>query len=286
MPVAAEHIPRSCVEARAVLCQALSVSELTGLSGDTKSLTKLALSLGVKRIVTRSLNVSGMLIPSEDGYVIAIKEDDSERKRRYSLAHEIGHLAIASRQQHGGSYTKHRVPTSRYDHGDKHEERLCEAIAAELLMPVEAFRRQVSEVGSTLSNIPYLSDIFQTSITSTAIRYCELLPEPCLLVRWRSDRRRGGILVPDWQIRNEVSGPFVQVLPKGAKSASPQITGADTAYSSQGLITSYESLLTRVSTRRGRHVVFPRYKVESKGFGISKNRFVVSVVYLRQELSQ
>ncbi len=287
MESAAPQVPRSCTEARAMLLRVFSCDEVDTPVKGTSQLNALATRLGAKRIVTRPLDVSGMLIPSEEGYVIAIRENDSNQKQRYSLAHEIGHLVIANNAMHeANSLTKHRTQPAPHGHRDEREERLCEAMAAELLMPVEAFRKGVSELGPTLTSVSQLSVTFGASITATTIRYCELSLEPCLLVKWRTDQRYSGTPVLDWQKRNEISGPSAKVAPNRGSTQSAVLVGGDAAYTSDGLKTTYEVLLTRVFTGQRSHMTFPRYMVESMGFSQSNNRFAFSVAYLDRQFAK
>ena len=238
--------------------------------------------LGAKQIVSKPLGVSGMLIPSGNGYAIALNQDDSENKRRYTLAHEIGHLVFADDPERAGSLAPAiRCRASNTGTGDTAEERLCESMAAELLMPVEAFRSWLHRMGSSLKSVPRLAEIFGTSITATAIRYCELLADPCVLVRWRRGRQGKQTLVLDWQMRNEVAGPHVRVLPRKRSGHSLSGTGAQTASSNAECVTTFEPLFTKVWEGRRWHVEFPSYRVESMAFGRGMNRFVTSVAYLK-----
>ena len=252
------------------------------VKGDSH-LSNMARDLGTKRIVKRSLGVSGMLIPSNDGYTIAINDKDLRTQQRYSLAHEIGHLVIANASETFGiKEPKNRSQSSGYEHGNKSEERLCEEIAAELLMPAQGFRDQVQKLGQSLANVSALAAVFGTSITATAIRYWELLSEPSLIVRWRKDYSRHGAVVPAWQNRNKVKGPSAWInAPKGWQTHW-KFVGAHAAFGNDGLKTTYESILTRISSGSRHHVKFPRYRVESMGFGKAENRFVLSVVYLNR----
>lgn len=272
-------------EARALLSHVLPLRDLTRGANETGQLNDLARQLGARDIVSRPLHVSGMLISTDEGYVIAIKRDDPPSKQDYSLAHEIGHLVVAANSTHDDSpQAKHRDLTVVHSHNNQHEERLCEAIAAELLMPMDAFRSRLTEFGSSLNSVTRLAKVFGTSITATAIRYCEFLPEPCLLVRCRPDRTRPGTVRPDWQIRNDVKGPFVQVLPKKRGKLGSGLTGADAAYSGSSLKTTYEQVLTKIKSGSRWYSSFPRYKTESMGFGLNQNRFVISAVYPDQYL--
>ena len=263
----------------------LSPSEVAGLADPPSRLLEVGHRLGVTKVVQRSLPtdengiLDGMLIPVDGGYVIAVNQDVAESRQRYSLAHEIGHLIEIkdpdSTRSSAGTGPRFKGLGS---HENRQEERRCEAIAAELLMPFETFTRKVREAGLSLASVPFLARVFETSITSTAIRLLELMPEPALLVRWRLNRNQGTGLEKSWGLRNEIRGPSVQVS-KNMRGSSV-FPGAEAAWTKPGMHTSSESIITRGAIGNTRYVQFPEYRTESMGFGVRANRFVLSLVYL------
>jgi len=250
-------------------------------------LAEIALNLGATRVIKRPLslgdhgNVSGMLVPNDSGYLIAINERVGESRQLYSLAHEIGHLIHIGNQASRRSLARRERYRGKWDHhDDPEEERLCEVIAAELLMPQETFSRHAERLDSSLKSIPNLCKWYGTSITATTIRLVELCTKPRLLVRWLRDKRRQGNMRVSWQIRNSMEGPAVEVSTTGGRT----FAGAKTAWIENGLIVTDETLLERVTHGTPRYVRFPVMKTESSGFGIGTHRFVLSVVYLNDVL--
>jgi hypothetical protein len=103
---------------------------------------------------------------------------------RFSVAHELGHFFLP---QH------HEYLVSGRWHGSRTEflsvkrlEREADWFAAALLMPRGAFIDRVQRLpglGCGLTRLAGLADkIFQTSLTSTAIRYAQLNFAPCCVV--------------------------------------------------------------------------------------------------------
>jgi Zn-dependent peptidase ImmA (M78 family) len=84
----------------------------------------------------------------------------SAERRRFTIAHEIGHLVI---EQHARRSVRQ----------SKEVERLCDMFAAELLMPTSAFGGAVGK-STRLRDLPALARSFQVSLTSAAIRWAEL----------------------------------------------------------------------------------------------------------------
>lgn len=90
-----------------------------------ESLEALARKLGVRRIIEQRLPFEGGLFQLEDGeLVIKLNAESSFARKRFTLAHEIGHLLLKT------------VPAFRSNRRtDAALERTCDMIAAELLMP-------------------------------------------------------------------------------------------------------------------------------------------------------
>jgi hypothetical protein len=104
---------------------------------------------------------SGELRRDVDGLKIVYSPNLSLSRRRFTIAHEIGHAVFET--------TGPRCPRS----GDE-VERLCDMIATELLMPRARFLETVDR-DISLDKIMAVARLFQTSITATAIRFAELL---------------------------------------------------------------------------------------------------------------
>ena len=150
--------------------------------------------LGVRHIMTRPMTgaqehhpgIDAMLVPLPEGYSVVINEKAIDARRDYSLAHELAHimlLEVESSTEGLPKATRYRSAASSNDKW-KAEERLCDEIAAELIMPEEMFTAEVRRFGQSLEHLPRFAKSFGTSLTATAIRYWELLPEPCQLIRW------------------------------------------------------------------------------------------------------
>lgn len=92
-----------------------------------ESLDSLARKLGVSQITEQRLPFEGGLFQLPDGeLVIRLNSESSFVRKRFTLAHELGHLLLKT------------VPAFRSTHRvDAALERACDSIAAELLMPSE-----------------------------------------------------------------------------------------------------------------------------------------------------
>jgi Zn-dependent peptidase ImmA (M78 family) len=104
---------------------------------------------------------AGALIKQKGRFIIHYAPDLTSQRRRFTIAHELGHIIVDTAGPRGPQ------------HG-KELERLCDMFATEILMPKKTFVEQASnEIG--IKEIFRLARLFDTSLTSTAIRYAELL---------------------------------------------------------------------------------------------------------------
>lgn len=147
-------------------------------------LKSLAQCWGVTSIEEREIGSEAMLLPNRNGYSIVLKKADRPSRlarQRFSFAHELGHLLLQKSQQ-AGIALKYR------GHGHSNaEERLCDQIAAEILMPRLAFQEDAWLDGWSLRNLRNLARKYDTSIPATAFRMIDLMPEEALMGVWEFD---------------------------------------------------------------------------------------------------
>lgn len=117
------------------------------------------------------------IIGAGDQAIITVKSDSHPRRKRFSIAHELGHW-----HHHRGQCLVCRAEETRPG-GPLSQERIADSFAADLLMPTYLFMplaRQHAKL--TLKAINALAETFSTSQTATAIRLVESDHTPALLV--------------------------------------------------------------------------------------------------------
>jgi hypothetical protein len=103
------------------------------------------------------------------------------RRQRFTLAHEIAHtLLMRSIVRPTVVRLRVREP-ARYDE----QEALCDAIAAEILMPYHLFRPHVLRLPVNIEATRRLADEFDTSVQAAAIRYAHLTEQEMATIIWR-----------------------------------------------------------------------------------------------------
>lgn len=99
------------------------------------------------RIREGSLDCSGMLLPADrEIWVDSAEAAESQGRRRFTIAHELGHWVCHVQEGNGAPvFCRAADLTERVDH---QLEREANVFAAELLMPEQEVRREFSVCGS------------------------------------------------------------------------------------------------------------------------------------------
>ncbi|MGI4878747.1 MAG: ImmA/IrrE family metallo-endopeptidase [Janthinobacterium lividum] len=138
-----------------------------------------------------------------DGFVGALMTDLEKTKgiilsatgmsavrRRFTIAHELGHFLIAAHRGDKRCTSKDLMETRRETLHQK-EEAQANRFAAGLLMPKPWFVAQTDDLGSPLlEHLRLLAATYSVSMEAAANRYAELTPETCAFVFLRNGRIR------------------------------------------------------------------------------------------------
>jgi Zn-dependent peptidase ImmA (M78 family) len=99
-----------------------------------------------------------------DGHAIVLNGASGERRRRFTIAHEIGHFVLhpeRQRAERGGAVNS----------GMRSQEREADRFAAELLMPEHLVRHAVVQVGADVGR---LAERFEVSEAAMRVRLSRL----------------------------------------------------------------------------------------------------------------
>src|SRR5713101_499334 len=132
--------------------------------GARESLDALACKLGVSRIIEEKLPFEGGLFQLADReLVIKLNSESSFVRKRFTLAHEIGHLLLKT------------VPALRSTRRtDQALERTCDLVAAELLMPTAEAVDFVRGLGPPApETLRVIASKYEVSLRTAAIRVHE-----------------------------------------------------------------------------------------------------------------
>jgi hypothetical protein len=147
--------------------------------------------MGIVSIKPQVMKTTGSLVADEQGRLfINCREGDPERRKRFTIAHELGHLLIARSQGED---------VVEYHRGKGHvceEERAANQIAAELLMPEDVIRRKLrrhmkSGWYPSWRFLVSLSDFFDVSLSAIAFRLLEIRCAYTVLLRIAASSETG-----------------------------------------------------------------------------------------------
>ena len=139
---------------------------------------KVAAHLGIKvELADLGEECSAVLVRKGDRAVIGVNEDHHPNRRRFSIAHEIGHFVL----HEGDTYVDKGYRVNFRDlesgSGSKWEEMEANAFAAALLMPAkrvrDAFKQQPFELTSD-DCLEMLAKMFKVSTQAMAYRLMNL----------------------------------------------------------------------------------------------------------------
>ena len=125
------------------------------------------------------------IVGSNDAAIITVNERSSYRRKRFSIAHELGHWC-----HHRGKAMVCRAEEYR-PRDPLSPERIADTYAADLIMPHYLFRpvaRQYPKL--SFKTVDAVAEIFNTSRTATAIRLVDGDHSPALLVCHGSQGRK------------------------------------------------------------------------------------------------
>ncbi len=230
--------------------------------------------LGIEKIVKQELGqLSGLLLKFNDRYVIKVNKNHNSSRQKFSCAHEIGHILFSELKLGHYIYTiEYRTfnPQGRDRARLTERERLCDAAAAELLMPESIFKKYLSNFGVSVYAIERLANIFKVSVRAATRRIAEISLEPCIALIWERQRIVKGLrltMCVGPGIESRLKAKYVPIHTNIRYPSS-----LHKAYEHGGVVKCYKKFW--YGTKK---VPLP---LESKAFGYGDNRFVVSLAYI------
>lgn len=135
---------------------------------------EVARSLGVQDIAARSMTSDGYLgVRSDGALIIRYRADNAFTRTRFTVGHEIGHILLARVKGEPITSRKDRSPSC-----SDIEERACDRIAAEILMPEHILRDELARLRPGWNAIRKLQTQFSVSNAAIILRL--------LHIRWIS----------------------------------------------------------------------------------------------------
>ena len=175
---------------------AVAAKILAGIGCPPTNLDALCARLNVGEIVDDDIPVVGELRHENGGFRILCAAGQSAVRRRFTIAHELAHVLFES--------SGPRAP-----HVGADLERLCDMLAAEILMPKAVFESALGEATVDGAVIRMLASRFQASLTATALRCVDFRPISVVAVHEGRMRWRRG---PVWPTRYQLEQLMSQLI--------------------------------------------------------------------------
>jgi len=165
--------------------------------------------LGVVEISPRPIDFDGYLARRPDGNLaIRYRQDSRLARRRFTIAHEIGHILLS--QETGEPFDS---PVARRPLRDNSEERLANRIAAELLLPERHISAMLRSSPVRLWAIRRIANCFDVSAASVFFRVSELRELPFIKMTFDSTARRRPV------VKSNLFGPILFTTPPAREVA-------------------------------------------------------------------
>ncbi len=139
-------------------------------------LEQFARALGVSEIVRTSMVEDGRTTWTGGVPRIELRDDRIPQRSRFTLAHEIGHILIA--RDETVARRTHQLE------GDDIE-KLCDWIAASILMPRSWITKYAHRERYNLSLLRLIAHEADVSLSAAAVRLAEVSNRKCVLLRWQ-----------------------------------------------------------------------------------------------------
>jgi Zn-dependent peptidase ImmA (M78 family) len=235
---------------------------------DEIDLESLAHKAGKLRIEEGGLeNAEGRIVASASGGTIRVKPGMNSGRRRFTIAHEIGHYMLHPRE----GLDREDSAANFTLWNNLGEEAEANVFAAELLMPELLFRPRAAKGVPGFALIDRLAADFSTSVMATAFQYVSYTIEQVALVV-----SKGGVI--KWSVRSKDFWPLVRM-------------GSLSADSAAGEMFAGKSTDTKKMVRTPAYAWLPRFENDSERDLKEDSRFlewydcIVTLLWLEEDLS-
>jgi len=212
-----------------------------------------------------------LLVPTGgDGFrIVSNSRIRSEGRRRFSIAHEIGHTLLPDAEKSYHLRTKAREQYYGSEEA-RQEERLCDLAAAEMLMPRRVFGESMATHGFRAAAVPLLAEFYGVSREAAALRMVEMRDKPSAIGFFKYGIRPSAVGKPEGSLSLAERAAAYRVQRVFRAPGFPYLFP-------EGKSIHYRSVIYRAAFERGEQL-----GVETFVLGNCKCSLEVSAVSLRR----
>ena len=150
-----------------------------GSNGPPVSVDRIAKAQGCTVKASDLRDVSGILVRSKDGNIIGVNSTHPEARRRFTIAHELGHLMLHEGEQvHFDKEFRVSLRSNESSAGTNVEEMEANFFAASLLMPDAMLAADPRAYSIELENVESMRELasaYKVSVQAMTLRLARLI---------------------------------------------------------------------------------------------------------------
>lgn len=160
---------------------AVALRQELGLKGRL-DVYELLIKIGLSAKQVDAQGFEGALIRSAyemKGRILIKRSIREETRKRFTIAHEIGHYILHQDQQ---KLSCGAADIEQWQDGEQNPEREADEFASELLIPSDELQVLVGKRWPSLDLIKECADVFAVSLMAMARKYCQIVEQSCAIV--------------------------------------------------------------------------------------------------------
>lgn len=154
----------------------------------------IAFAKGAMVVEQRLTRAAASIVKVGNHSTIRIPPTDTPERKRFSIAHELGHLLM----DHVESIQKVCSNDDMMNWYQSTQETQANFFASELILPSMLVSRRCDIENINLEPIKQIATDFRASLTATAIKFVRLCPEKCAVVYSVKGKIKWFYKSPDW----------------------------------------------------------------------------------------
>lgn len=179
--------------------------------------------VGIEQVLEAEMTeADGLLQLAPSGtYIASLRSGQGVLRKRFTLAHEIGHAIVyrSATQASGLPHSRQALRCGNPGAADRDEERLCDIVATELLMPRTQFREKMEQLGVCAATIPQFSREFAVSLQAASRRVAQLAGYDLAVGFW-TEAEQSSRLLPKWYVTEEGAKSVDYVIEPGGPGSA------------------------------------------------------------------